>query len=46
VTGRKEGTGLGLTISKGAVEAHGGTITLVPTSAGSCFQVRLPVGKA
>ena len=46
VTGRKEGTGLGLTISKGAVEMHGGTIALVPTPAGSCFRVRLPAGKA
>ncbi len=45
VTGRKEGTGLGLTISKGAVEAHGGTIALVPTAVGSCFQVRLPARK-
>lgn len=45
VTGRKEGTGLGLTISKGTVEAHGGTIALVPTNAGSCFRVRLPARK-
>jgi len=37
-----EGTGLGLSIAMGIAEAHGGTLTLVPTSKGACFQLALP----
>jgi len=38
------GAGLGLSIAKWAVEIHGGSIGVVPGSAGgSCFYVRLPV---
>jgi signal transduction histidine kinase len=41
----RSGTGLGLYISRGLVEAHGGRITLDPPDEGSgaCFRVRLPV---
>jgi signal transduction histidine kinase len=50
----RTGTGLGLYISRGLVEAHGGTITLDrrPRTAsdepgapgeGACFRVRLPL---
>ena len=37
-----EGTGLGLSIAMGIAEAHGGTLTLVPTSKGACFRLALP----
>jgi len=44
VTTRKDGTGLGLALSLRTVEAHGGTITLLRTSAaGTEFRVRLPL---
>jgi PAS domain S-box-containing protein len=37
-----EGTGLGLSIAMGIAEAHGGTLTLVPTEKGACFRMSLP----
>jgi len=37
------GAGLGLSISRGIVAAHGGQIELVPQDRGTCFRVRLPV---
>ena len=37
-----EGTGLGLSIALGIAEAHGGTLTLVPTDKGACFRFALP----
>ncbi|CAO3426233.1 sensor histidine kinase [Azospirillum doebereinerae] len=36
------GTGLGLAIARGLVEAHGGTIALLPSERGALFEVRLP----
>ena len=40
------GTGVGLAVSRGMVEAHGGTLTLLatPIDGGACFEVRLPTG--
>jgi signal transduction histidine kinase/ABC-type multidrug transport system ATPase subunit len=37
------GAGLGLSIAKGIVQAHGGRIELVPLRRGTCFRVHLPV---
>jgi PAS domain S-box-containing protein len=37
-----EGTGLGLPISVGIAEAHGGSLVLVPSPAGACFRLTLP----
>jgi signal transduction histidine kinase len=40
---KSAGAGLGLSIAKGIVAAHGGTIELIPQPAGTCFRVALPV---
>jgi signal transduction histidine kinase len=37
------GAGLGLSIAKGIVAAHGGEIELVPQDSGTCFRICLPV---
>jgi signal transduction histidine kinase/ABC-type multidrug transport system ATPase subunit len=37
------GAGLGLSISRGIVMAHGGQIDLARSAAGTCFRIRLPV---
>ncbi|MGI8574109.1 MAG: sensor histidine kinase, partial [Egibacteraceae bacterium] len=37
------GAGLGLSISRGVVEAHGGRLELGPSRVGACFRVVLPV---
>ncbi len=43
-SGRKDGTGLGLTIARDLVQAHGGTLTLERTGAdGSTFRINLPL---
>jgi two-component system, OmpR family, phosphate regulon sensor histidine kinase PhoR len=40
------GTGLGLTITKAIVDAHGGTIQVEPApGGGTIFRVRIPVGE-
>ncbi|MDX1390588.1 MAG: ATP-binding protein, partial [Acidobacteriota bacterium] len=36
------GSGLGLSIARAQVEAHGGSIELVPSSGGAVFVIRLP----
>jgi signal transduction histidine kinase len=38
------GTGIGLAMSRGIVEAHGGSVSLAPhTGDGACFVIRLPL---
>lgn len=44
-SGGAVGSGLGLAIAKAAVEAHGGTIDLVPSPVGAKFEIRIPLGK-
>jgi len=38
-----EGTGLGLSVSLGIAEAHGGTLALLPSTRGARFRLTLPV---
>jgi signal transduction histidine kinase len=40
---RDAGAGLGLSIAKGIVHAHGGSIEMRQVSKGTCFLVRIPV---
>jgi PAS domain S-box-containing protein len=41
------GTGIGLAVSRGLVEAHGGTLTLAPgNGTGASFEMRLPIDSA
>jgi len=40
------GAGLGLSIARGIVTAHGGTIELTQPARGTCFRIRLPVEAA
>jgi signal transduction histidine kinase/ABC-type multidrug transport system ATPase subunit len=40
---RSAGAGLGLSIARGIVEAHGGRIELVQAPVGTTFRIRLPV---
>jgi signal transduction histidine kinase len=40
---KSAGAGLGLSIARGIVQAHGGRIELTPLPKGTCFQVYLPV---
>jgi signal transduction histidine kinase len=45
--GRRQGSGLGLAVVKGLVEAHHGTISVDSTpGVGSCFTIELPRTKA
>src|SRR5438046_9919796 len=45
LTGKTEGTGLGLTVTKKFVELHGGVLSVESTlGRGSTFTVTLPVG--
>jgi PAS domain S-box-containing protein len=37
-----EGTGLGLSVSLGIAEAHGGSLALMPTARGACFRLTIP----
>jgi signal transduction histidine kinase len=45
-TTRKEGTGLGLSLAKGIVESHGGTIDATSSPGlGTQFRIRIPVNR-
>lgn len=37
------GAGLGLSIARAIVVAHGGSLDLVPRTGGACFRIRLPI---
>ena len=37
-----QGTGLGLSVSLGIAEAHGGLLELMPTDRGACFRLTIP----
>ena len=42
-TGRPEGTGLGLAVSRRIVERHGGALRLLDGPGGASFEIRLPL---
>lgn len=42
VTGRHDGTELGLALAREIIEAHDGGVHCVPQMQGSCFEVRIP----
>lgn len=42
VTGKEEGTGLGLFISRKIAESYGGDVRLMDSEQGTCFEVLLP----
>jgi two-component system nitrogen regulation sensor histidine kinase GlnL len=44
VTGRRDGTGLGLSLSQQIASAHGGLLTFEALDRGSCFSFYLPLG--
>ncbi len=44
VTGRRDGTGLGLAVSQQIASAHGGLLTFEALERGSCFSLYLPFG--
>jgi two-component system nitrogen regulation sensor histidine kinase GlnL len=46
VTGRRDGTGLGLALSQQIAAAHGGLLTFEPLEQGSRFSLHLPFGDA
>jgi len=47
VHGRRQGSGLGLAVVKGLVEAHHGTVSVDSAPGqGSCFTIELPKAKA
>jgi two-component system nitrogen regulation sensor histidine kinase GlnL len=46
VTGRRDGTGLGLALSQQIMAAHGGLLTFEPLDTGSRFSLRIPLEQA
>jgi len=45
VTGRRDGTGLGLALAQQIAAAHEGLLTYAPLEPGSRFTLRLPLGR-
>jgi two-component system, LuxR family, sensor kinase FixL len=46
VTTKDHGMGLGLSISRSIIEAHGGSLRLIPGSSGALFALTLPISDA
>ena len=42
-TKRNEGTGLGLSVSRKIAESYGGSLRLIKSESGACFEVFLPI---
>ena len=40
------GLGLGLSLARAIIEAHGGTLELVPSKSGAAFELELPIEPA
>ncbi|MDR6983940.1 two-component system sensor histidine kinase FlrB [Rheinheimera pacifica] len=43
VTGRAQGTGLGLAVVQAVVHSHQGSVQYIPTERGACFEMLLPI---
>lgn len=39
------GTGIGLSFSRGVVEAHGGSLALIPSATGATFRIEMPIAR-